>query len=120
MIPPPSPNVTFTVINGKPQLNDILKDLSNLYEINDTDLNSMEIFGNYFNIIEEFKLLSNQIAAGFDYGTVIIYKPTFTVVAQVRYKCFITDKDGVEYGSFEIIQEDKNDKQELKEVTESW
>jgi L-rhamnose mutarotase len=120
LIPPSSPNVTFTVLNGKPPLNDILKDLSNLYEINDTDLNSMEIFGNYFNIIEEFKLLSNQIAAGFDYGTVIIYKPTFTVVAQVRYKCFITDKDGVEYGSFEIIQEDKNDKQEVKEVTESW
>lgn len=123
LIPPPSPNVTFKVINGKPQLNDILKNLSNLYEINktnNTDLNSLEIFGNHFNIIEEFKLLSNQIAAGFDYGTVIIYKPTFTVVAQVRYKCFITDRNGVEYGAFEIIQEDKNDKQEVKDVTENW
>ena len=55
LIPPSSPNVTFTVINGKPQLNDILKDLSNLYEINDTDLKEIRSYlthmtGKYSNL----------------------------------------------------------------------
>ena len=44
---------------------------------NNTNIESkyiINIFGDKYNIKEEFKILANMIAAGFDYGHVVIYK----------------------------------------------
>ena len=62
-----------------------------------------------------------MIAAGFDYGLVIIYKLSSLTYAQLRYKCFIEDKNGsIVYGAFEIIQEDKNDEKTIETEHKSW
>ena len=61
-------NVTFSVINGKPDIQNILEDLEQLDNktaIPDPDLH---VYGNIYNIREEFKVLANMIAAGFEYG----------------------------------------------------
>ena len=44
---------------------------------NNTNIESkyiINIFGDKYDIKEEFKILANMIAAGFDYGHVVIYK----------------------------------------------
>ena len=120
LIPETNSNITFKVVNGEPQLAEILTALKQLDNDAIKSVADINIFGNNFNVREEFKNLANMIAAGFDYGEVIIYPLINENTAQVRYKCFITNQAGDEYGSFEIIQEDKNDKSEVNTQKKSW
>ena len=119
---PESPdNITFFVENGKPNIKNILEDLKQLDNKTAIPDPNLHIFGNIYNIREEIKVLANMIAAGFDYGYVIIYKLSSQSYAQLRYKCFITDKnDSILYGAFEIIQEDKNDEETIQKEHKSW
>ena len=124
IIPEVEDNTRFEVINGKPKIDDILKELMILD--NDTYKNDADlvIFGNKFNVREEFKLLANKIAAGFDNGAVLIYQIQTDSTYQVRYKCFVCnskcEKEEDVYGAFEIIQEDKNDSKEIVEKSKNW
>ena len=124
IIPEVEDNTLFEVINGKPKIDNILKELMILD--NDTYKNNADlvIFGNKFNVREEFKLLANKIAAGFDNGAVLIYQIQTDSTYQVRYKCFVCnskcEKEEDVYGAFEIIQEDKNDSKEIVEKSKNW
>ena len=94
-------------INGKPELPDlkIPKDVEfNIYGAKDLQ--------------EEFKAFANMIAAGYsgyEYGNVTIYRKETEFTSQARFKCFVKSKDGIVYGAFEIIQEDLNDRNDIKE-----
>ena len=98
---------TFQIINGKPELPDlkIPKDVEfNIYGAKDLQ--------------EEFKAFANMIAAGYsgyEYGNVTIYRKETEFTSQARFKCFVKSKDGIVYGAFEIIQEDLNDRNDIKE-----
>ena len=65
------------------------------------------------NLQEKFKSFTNMISAGYseyEYWNINIYSKKTEFTAQVRFKCFVKSKDGIDYGDFEIIQEDLNDK----------
>ena len=67
---------------------------------------------------KEFKTFSNMIAtrySGYEYGKVTIYRKETEFTSQARFKCFVKSKDGKNYGTFEIIQEDLNDRKDIKE-----
>ena len=52
-----------------------------------------------------------MISAGYSeykYGNINIYRKETEFTAQVRFKFFVKSKDGKDYGTFEIIQEDLN------------
>ena len=97
---------TFQIINGRPELPDlnIPKEVEfNVYGAKDLQ--------------EEFKAFANMIAAGYsgyEYGNVTIYRKETEFTAQTRFKCFVKSKDGKDYGAFEIIQEDLNDRDDIK------
>lgn len=110
------PNYTnqtsFTIVNGKPVLPDleIPKDAS------------FDVYGAK-DLKEEFIAFGNMIAAGyegFNYGEVYIYRKETTYTAQGRFKCFVKSKNGTEYGAFEILQEDINDRKDLKDKIENF
>ena len=76
-------------------------------------------------ILKKNSKLANMIAAGFDYGHVVIYKKKTETFYQTRYKCFIIDStkkgiDGPIVGAFEIIQEDKDDKDTIEKAHANW
>ena len=114
-------NVTFDVIDGKPIISDILDLFSdelikkNYY---------MKAFGLKLDIKENFKILANMVASGFNDGTVFIYKKNFTEkMFQIRYKCFIKEKESDKYiGAFEIIQQDKDkgDCEKILKAIKDW
>ena len=61
-----------------------------------------------------------MIVAGYDDGYVILYKKDSEIIAQTRIKCFVKSKDGKEYGSFEIMVEDKNDYKDIVSKIKKW
>ena len=93
----------FEIVNGKASTPEI--------EVKE----KLSLFGNTYNIKEQYKIISNMIANGYKNGYVIIYKKSNEsgVVAQSRYKCFVKSDEGQEIGSFEIVQIDKNDKKTI-------
>ena len=52
--------------------------------------------------------------SGYEYGKLTIYRKETEFTAQTRFKCFAKAKDGKDYGAFEIIQEDLNDRDDIK------
>ena len=104
LIPESPNNVTFIVENGKPDIEYILEDLKQLDNKTAFPDPDFHVYGNIYNIREEFKVLANMIAAGFDYGAVIIYKLSSLTYAQLRFKCFLANKnESILYGAFESI-----------------
>lgn len=107
---------TFEINNGKP-------DISNLSSIIPDSANvvKLDIFGGVYDVREQVKAVENMIAAGYDKysGTVVIYKKSDEKISQRRYKCFVKDSEKT-FGSFEIIQEDKNDASEIQKSTTNW
>ena len=70
----------------------------------------IELFEDYYDVKEKFKIFANMIANSFENGFVIIYKKDGEgIVASSRYKCFV-ENEGKIIGSFEIMQVNKKDK----------
>ena len=115
-IPEEEGKFTFEINKGHP-------DISNLSKILPDSVNNikLEIFGSVLDVREQLKAVENMIAAGFGQysGTVVIYNKASDKTSQKRYKCFVRD-DEKSYGSFEIIQEDKNDANIIDKSTKSW
>ena len=89
---PEENKISFFVNKGEPLIAEILNNMTNAF--NNTNIESkyiINIFGDKYDIKEEFKILANMIAAGFDYGHVVIYKKKTGTFYQTRYKCFIID-----------------------------
>lgn len=116
-IMPEKYDISFDVTEGKPLISDILDLIPDEIMQKNFYLNA---FGLKLDIKEQFKIMANMIASGFEDGKVIIYKKVFTDENfQIRYKCFIKDKESDKYiGAFEIIQQDK-DKGDCKKILES-
>ncbi len=58
--------------------------------------------------------------SGYEYGNITIYRKETEFTAQARFKCFAKSKDGKDYGAFEIIQEDLNDRNDIKSKIKSF
>ena len=103
---PNYPNqTTFEIINGQP----IIPDLQVPKNA------SFDVYGAK-DLQEEFKAFGNMVAAGYagyEYGNVTIYRKETSFTAQSRFICFVKNKAGELYGSFEILQEDLNDRKDL-------
>ena len=72
---PEENKISFFVNKEEPLIAEILNNMTNAF--NNTNIESkyiINIFGDKYDIKEEFKILANMIAAGFDYGHVVIYK----------------------------------------------
>ena len=96
---------TFEIINGQPIIPDLQvpKDAS------------FDVYGAK-DLQEELKAFGNMVAAGYagyEYGNVTIYRKETSFTAQGRFMCFVKDNTGKLYGSFEILQEDLNDRKDL-------
>ena len=115
-IPEEESKFSFEINNGEPDISN----LSSIIPDSVSDIN-LDIFGKVYNVREQLKALENMIAAGFGQysGTVVIYNQANEKVSQKRYKCFVRDNEK-SYGSFEIIQEDKNDSQAIETSSSSW
>ena len=103
---------SFTIVNGKP----VLPDLEIPPEA------TFQVYGAK-DLKEEFKAFGNMIAAGYEgyeNGEVYIYRKETSYTAQGRFKCFVKSKDGTEYGAFEILQEDINDRKDLLSKIENF
>ena len=62
-----------------------------------------KVFGDQFDIEEEYKIFGSVFAAGIRNGKVIIYKKNTEKVSNIlRFKCFINSQYNEEYGAFEI------------------
>ena len=89
--------IRFNVTNKSAQLPEI-----------EFEKKEIELFEDYYDVKEKFKIFANMIANSFDNGFVIIYKKDGEgIKANSRFKCFI-EEDGQLVGSFEIIQVNKN------------
>ena len=113
---PEQENFSFEINNGEPDMSSISTSIPD--SASDIDL---EIFGKVYNVRDQLKAMENMIAAGFGQysGTVVIYNQANEKASQKRYKCFVRDNEK-SYGSFEIIQEDKNDSQVIETSSTSW
>ena len=67
-----------------------------------------------FQIINGRPELPDPGYSGYEYGNVTIYRKETEFTAQTRFKCFVKSKGGKDYGAFEIIQEDLNDRDDIK------
>lgn len=82
---------------------------------------SLKIFGNIYDIKEQYKIVANLIANSIQNGFVISYeKSGDNILANSRYKCFVNDEKGEKIGSFEIAIEDKNDKKSIIDTIKNW
>lgn len=103
---PNYPNqTTFEINNGQP----IIPDLQVPREA------SFDVYGAK-DLQEELKAFANMVAAGYagyEYGNVTIYRKETSFTAQGRFMCFVKNRNGQLYGSFEILQEDLNDRKDL-------
>lgn len=108
-IPDVENKVRFNITSGKVKIPKI--EYPNL---------KFEIFGKAYDLEEEFIAIAKMIAAGYDDGYVILYKKDSEIIAQTRIKCFVKSKDGKEYGSFEIMVEDKNDYKDIVNKIKKW
>lgn len=56
----------------------------------------------------------------YEYGNINIYRKETEFTAQVRFKFFVKSKDGKDYGAYEIIQEDLNERNDIKSKIKSF
>lgn len=116
-IPTEEGRFIFQINKGEP-------DMSNLSEVLPDSVSNikLEIFGGVYDVKEQTKAVENMISAGYGTysGTVVIYNKGNEKAYQKRYKCFVKDDNGKSYGSFEIIQEDKNDKDKIEKESKNW
>lgn len=81
----------------------------------------LKIFGRKYNILKEYKVIANMIAAGFDNGKVIIYKRNINKFeSQITFKCYINSENGDEYGAFGVSIQDKEDMLIIEETLQSF
>ena len=82
---------------------------------------SFDVYGAH-DLQEEFIIFGNMVAAGFQgyEGNVTIYRKETEFTAQARYICFVKTKSGELYGAFEVIQEDLNDRKEIKDKVKNF
>ena len=74
----------------------------NITEANISEIES-NVFGDQFDVVEEYKIFGSVFAAGIRNGKVIIYKKNTDKVSNIlRFKCFINSQYNEEYGAFEI------------------
>lgn len=76
---------------------------------------SFDVYGAH-DLQEELKAFGNMVAAcyaGYENGNVTIYRKETEFTGQGRFLCFVRDQNGQEYGGFEILQEDLNDRKDL-------
>ena len=78
-----------------------------------------DIFG-ASNLEEEFNAFAENIANKVKNGKFYTYKKSGENAAQTRYRCFVNSDDGTKIGSFEIVQQDKNDQKTIIEKISSW
>ena len=70
---------------------------------------------------EEFTAFTENIANKIKNGKVYTYKKNGENAAQTRYRCFVNSDDGTtKVGSFEIVQQDKNDEETIIEKISNW
>ena len=96
---------TFNITNGRP----IIPDLEIPQDI------SFDVYGAK-DLKEEFRIFSRMIAAGYsgyENGNVTIYRKETEYTGQGRFICFVRGKNKEEYGAFEVLQQDENDKKDL-------
>lgn len=83
------------------------------------DETKINIFGNNYDVKEEYKIIANLFANSIQHGSVITYiKDGDNIVANTRFKCLVNTTDG--NGSFEIAIQDKNDKSKILESIKSF
>lgn len=108
-IPDVEEQFRFDINNWTPIIPEISMNLSKLY-----------LFGQTFDIKEQYKQMANSIANAIENGFVINYqKDGKDILSSNRFKCFVNDNDGND-GSFEISVADKNDFEILYEAAEGW
>ena len=96
---------TFTIVNGRPNVPDleIPDGISfDVYEAKD--------------LKEEYRIFARMIAAGYsgyENGNVTIYRKETAYTGQGRFLCFVRGKNNEDYGAFEVLQQDENDKKDL-------
>ena len=74
----------------------------NITEANISEIES-NVFGDQFDVVEEYKIFGSVFASGIRNGKVIIYKKNTDKVSNIlRFKCFINSQYNEEYGAFEI------------------
>jgi len=69
---------------------------------------------------EEFRAFAENIANKVKNGKFYTYKKIGENAAQTRYRCFVNSDDGTKVGSFEIVQQDKNDEATIVEKITNW
>ena len=80
----------------------------------------IDLFGETFDVKEQYKQMANSIANSIENGFVIYYqKSSKDILASTRYKCFVNDENG-RSGSFEISVADKNDYELLNQSLNKW
>lgn len=80
----------------------------------------IELFEDYYDVKEKFKIFVNMIANSFHNGFVIIYKKNDEgIVPNSRFKCFV-EEDGQLIGSFEMIQVNIKFKDQLIKALEKY
>ena len=77
------------------------------------------IFGAH-DLEEEFKAFAENVGNKVKNGKFYTYKKNGENAAQTRYRCFVNADDGTTIGSFEIVQQDKNDEQTIIEKITGW
>lgn len=79
------------------------------------------LFGETFDIKEQYKQMATSISNVIAEGFVIFYKKSGTdILSSTRYKCFVNDTSGNSVGSFEISVADKNDLQLIEQAFDKW
>ena len=79
-----------------------------------------DIFGGTQDLEEEFKGFADKISTAFKNGKFYTYKKIGENAAQTRFKCFVNSDEGTSHGSFEIVQQDKNDEATILEKIADW
>ena len=77
------------------------------------------IFGAH-DLEEEFKAFAENVGNKVKNGKFYTYIKNGENAAQTRYRCFVNADDGTTIGSFEIVQQDKNDEQTIIEKITGW
>ena len=69
---------------------------------------------------EEFKAFAENIGNKVKNGKFYTYKKIGENAAQTHYRCFVDSDDGTKVGSFEIVQQDKNDEKTIIDKIAAW
>lgn len=105
-IPVVPSNISFEIKKYVPQIPEV--------KANQTKI---EIFGKFYDVQEEYKIIANLLANAIENGKVISYiKTGENILANIRFRCLVNTTNG--NGSFEIAIEDKNDKNVILKAIE--